>query len=131
MSRSPPELVVVAEVDRLRQALENLVSNAIKHSPPGKGVLIKLTSELMQGMEYVHVDIVDRGSGVPPEILPASSTASVTNGHASGIGLGLYLASRIAAAPGPHAGRELPPGNGATFRLSLPMSGPPARRDEP
>ncbi|WP_437898579.1 ATP-binding protein [Sorangium sp. So ce124] len=127
---SPPELVVVADRDRLRQAQENLVSNAIKHSPPGTWVLIKLTSELIKGMEYAHVDIVDRGSGVPPEILPRIFDRFVTNGHASGIGLGLYLASRIAAAHGGTLAVSSPPGNGATFRLSLPASGPPVRRDE-
>ncbi|WP_437534047.1 GAF domain-containing sensor histidine kinase [Sorangium sp. So ce726] len=127
----PPELVVVADRDRLRQALENLVSNATKHSPPGKGVIIKLTSELIEGMEYAHVDVVDRGSGVPPEILPRIFDRFVTNGHASGIGLGLYLASRIAAAHGATLTVNSPPGSGATFRLSLPTSGPPVCGDEP
>ncbi|WP_437992883.1 GAF domain-containing sensor histidine kinase [Sorangium sp. So ce145] len=127
----PRELVVVADRDRLRQALENLVSNAIKHSPPGKGVLITLTSELIKGTEHAHVDVVDRGSGVPPEILPRIFDRFVTDGYASGMGLGLYLASRIAAAHGATLAVSSPPGNGATFRLSLPASGPPARGDDP
>ncbi|CAN91632.1 two-component sensor histidine kinase [Sorangium cellulosum So ce56] len=127
----PRELVVVADRDRLRQAVENLVSNAIKHSPPGKGVLITLTSELIKGTEHAHVDVVDRGSGVPPEILPRIFDRFVTDGYASGMGLGLYLASRIAAAHGATLAVSSPPGNGATFRLSLPASGPPARGDDP
>ncbi|WP_437977072.1 GAF domain-containing sensor histidine kinase [Sorangium sp. So ce295] len=126
----PRELVVVADRDRLRQALENLVSNAIKHSPPGKGVLITLTSELIEGTEHAHVDVVDRGSGVPPEILPRIFDRFVTDGYASGMGLGLYLASRIAAAHGATLAVSSSPGNGATFRLSLPASGPPARGDD-
>ncbi|WP_437550760.1 GAF domain-containing sensor histidine kinase [Sorangium sp. So ce367] len=126
----PRELVVVADRDRLRQALENLVSNAIKHSPPGKGVLITLTSELIKGTEHAHVDVVDRGSGVPPEILPRIFDRFVTDGYASGMGLGLYLASRIAAAHGATLAVSSPPGSGATFRLSLPASGPPARGDD-
>ncbi|WP_437591694.1 GAF domain-containing sensor histidine kinase [Sorangium sp. So ce1000] len=127
----PPELVVVADRDRLRQALENLVSNALKHSPPGKWVLIKLTSELIAGAEYVHVDVIDYGCGVPPELLPRIFDRFVTNGHASGIGLGLYLASRIAAAHGATLAVSSHPGSGATFRLSLSASGPPVPREAP
>ncbi|WP_437915337.1 GAF domain-containing sensor histidine kinase [Sorangium sp. So ce302] len=127
----PPELVVVADRDRLRQALENLVSNAIKHSPPGKWVLIKLTSELIKGMEHVHVDVIDRGPGVPPELLPRIFDRFVASGNASGVGLGLYLASRIAAAHGATLVASSPPGSGATFRLSMRAGGPPAFRDEP
>ena len=119
------------EVQFLRQALENLVSNAIKHSPPDTWVLIKLTSELIKGTEYAHVDVVDRGSGVPPEILPRIFDRFVTDGNASGIGLGLYLASRIAAAHGATLAVSSPPGSGATFRLSLPASRPPVRREQP
>ncbi|KYF70618.1 histidine kinase [Sorangium cellulosum] len=121
----PPELMVVADRARLRQALENLVSNAIKHSPAGRWVLVKLSSELQEGIEHVHVDVIDHGAGVPPEILPRIFDRFVTGGHASGMGLGLYLASRIAAAHGGSLTVSSPPGTGATFRLSLPVSGPP------
>ncbi|KYF69873.1 histidine kinase [Sorangium cellulosum] len=126
----PAELHVVADRARLRQALENLVSNAIKHSPAGKWVLIKLSSELIAGEEYVHIDVIDHGAGVPPELLPRIFERFVTGGNASGIGLGLYLASRIAAAHGATLTVNSPPGGGATFRLSLPASGPPDRLDE-
>ncbi|XXT22005.1 GAF domain-containing sensor histidine kinase [Sorangium sp. So ce429] len=121
----PPELVVEADRSRLRQALENLVSNAIKHSPAGKWVLLRLNSELQAGTEYVHVDVIDHGAGVPPELLPRIFDRFVTGGNASGMGLGLYLASRIAAAHGGTLTVNSPPGTGATFRLSLPVSGPP------
>jgi two-component system, OmpR family, sensor kinase len=125
----PRELVVVADRDRLRQALENLVSNAIKRSPAGEWVLIRLSSELIEGAEYAHVDVIDRGSGVPPELLPRIFDRFVTDGHASGIGLGLYLASRIAAAHRATLAVSSHPGSGATFRMTLPASGPPVRRD--
>ncbi|WP_437929521.1 GAF domain-containing sensor histidine kinase [Sorangium sp. So ce291] len=121
----PPELMVAADRSRLRQALENLVSNAIKHSPAGKSVLIKLSNDLRAGMEYVHIDIIDHGAGVPPELLPRIFDRFVSGGSASGMGLGLYLASRIAAAHGGSLTVNSPPGNGATFRLTLPVSGPP------
>ncbi|WP_437612470.1 GAF domain-containing sensor histidine kinase [Sorangium sp. So ce834] len=121
----PPELVVVADKARLRQALDNLVSNAVKHSPRGKWVLIKLSSDLREGKERAHIDVVDHGSGVPPELLPRIFDRFVTGGKAPGIGLGLYLASRIAAAHGATLTVNSPLGEGATFRLSLPVSGPP------
>ncbi|MGK3991055.1 GAF domain-containing sensor histidine kinase [Sorangium sp. So ce136] len=121
----PPELVVTADRSRLRQALENLVSNAIKHSPAGKWVLIKLSNDLRAGMEYVHIDIIDHGAGVPPELLPRIFDRFVAGGSASGMGLGLYLASRIAAAHGGTLTVNSPPGAGATFRLSLPVNGAP------
>ncbi|WP_437969461.1 GAF domain-containing sensor histidine kinase [Sorangium sp. So ce260] len=121
----PPELVVVADKARIRQALDNLVSNAIKHSPRGKWVLIKLSSDLREGKERAHIDVVDHGSGVPPELLPRIFDRFVTGAKTQGIGLGLYLASRIAAAHGAALTVNSPPGDGATFRLSLPVSGPP------
>ncbi len=121
----PPELVVVADKARVRQALDNLVSNAVKHSPRGKWVLIKLSSDLRSGTEHAHIDVIDHGAGVPPELLPRIFDRFVTGAKASGIGLGLYLASRIAAAHGATLTVNSPPGDGATFRLSLPVSGPP------
>ncbi|WP_438027863.1 ATP-binding protein [Sorangium sp. So ce233] len=126
----PAELTAVADKARLRQALENLVSNAIKHSPAGKSVLIRLSSELLTDKEHVHIDVVDHGAGVPPELLPRIFDRFVTGGNAAGVGLGLYLASRIAAAHGATLTVNSPPDGGATFRLSLPASGPPERLDE-
>ncbi|WP_437318999.1 ATP-binding protein [Sorangium sp. So ce385] len=126
----PPELVVVADKARIRQALDNLVSNAIKHSPRGKWVLIKLSSDLREGKERAHIDVIDHGSGVPPELLPRIFDRFVTGGKTPGIGLGLYLVSRIAAAHGATLTVNSPAGEGATFRLSLIVSGPPEHARE-
>ncbi|AUX40621.1 sensor histidine kinase [Sorangium cellulosum] len=128
--QGPPELVIVADKVRLRQALDNLVSNAIKHSPKGNWVLLRITNDLREGKEYAHVDVIDHGAGVPPELLPRIFDRFVTGGKASGLGLGLYLASRIAAAHGATLTVSSNPGDGATFRLSLLVTGPPGHPDE-
>lgn len=130
----PVELVVTADPDRIRQALENIISNAIKHSPKGKAVTIKLATELQSGLQSdlraATIDVTDHGPGVPPEILPHIFGRFVTGGRSSGLGLGLYLASRIAAAHGGALRVQSSPGEGASFRLVLPTDGPPSHAAE-
>jgi signal transduction histidine kinase len=121
----PPELVATVDPDRIRQALENLISNAVKHSPKGKAVTVQLTSELRHAQRVAIVDVVDHGPGVPPEILPHIFGRFVTGKRSSGLGLGLYLASRIAESHGGTLSVNSPPGQGASFRLMLLVDGPP------
>jgi signal transduction histidine kinase len=105
----------------LRQALGNLVDNAIKYSPPGATVLVRTAAN---GHE-TWVRVEDEGPGVPPELrervfdrffrLDPSRTRAT-----GGSGLGLAIAREIAWA---HDGRvwvEPRPGGGSTFCLTVP-----------
>lgn len=121
--QGPPELVVQLDVSRIRQVLENLIGNAIKHSPPESTVFVKVRSRIYAeaGQHLAIVDVIDQGPGVTPEVLPYIFERFVSAGTARGLGLGLYLASRIVAA---HRGTltvSSPPGQGADFRITLPL----------
>ncbi len=104
--------------DRLRQALINLIDNAVKHSPPGGGVRLDLYTDSGR----VQISVADCGPGIPPEVLPrvfepffrASSLES------SGAGLGLAIARWIIQEHGGEIAVNTSPGQGACVTLSLP-----------
>jgi signal transduction histidine kinase len=108
---------VMADAGRLRQCLENIVSNAIQKSPANApvNVFVERRSEL------ALVQVIDEGPGIPQEILPHVFERFVSGApRQGGLGLGLYLAKRIAAIHGGDLTVESPPGKGARFMLTLP-----------
>jgi signal transduction histidine kinase len=114
------EIIVGGDPERLRQCLENLVTNAVQHSPDGAPVTLVLRSERHQDAEWVRLDVRNEGAGVPPEVLPHIFDRFVSSRKSRGLGLGLYLARRIAQAHGGELSVESAPGQGARFTLTLP-----------
>lgn len=103
----------------LRRALENLLGNAIKFSPPGSTVLLQVSEEDGQ----LCFAVKDQGPGIPPEDL-AHLFEFFYRGKAAtgeeGFGLGLATVKRIVDS---HSGRlwvDTAPGQGATFYFTLP-----------
>jgi signal transduction histidine kinase len=111
---------VNADSERLRQVLENLVTNAIKHSPAGEPVMVELAIENRIDGKWANVTVADRGPGVPVDQLPTLFTRFAAGAGSTGLGLGLYLAARIAAAHGGSLDVNSTPGAGARFTLALP-----------
>lgn len=130
--RSPEELVADADPRRIRHVLENLVSNAVKHSPPGGSILVEVSRVRGERSELLVVAVEDQGPGIPEAVLPLIFERFGRAAESSGLGLGLYLAREIARAHGgelavgPGAG-----GIGTRFELRLPVAGRshPARRE--
>ena len=117
-------ILVAADPARLRQCLENLIANAVQQSPKGAAVsiFVKLRKAEREN-DTVLVEIVDEGPGIPQEMLPRLFDRYVTGeGRSGGLGLGLYLAKRVAAVHGGDLTVESPPGKGARFILSLPVA---------
>ena len=110
-----------ADPDRIRQVLENLVSNAVKHSPEGANIILEVSTDTRADGRWATVSVRDFGQGVAPEVLPQIFERFVGGRGTAGLGLGLYLAHGIALAHGGTLSVESPPGDGATFRLSLPL----------
>ena len=105
----------------LRQLLENLVSNALKYSPHGKPVILRL--EKAPGAVVIAVE--DQGPGIPANgrqaiFEPFYRTAAARQAGTAGTGLGLAIASRIAIALGGQLSYEAPKGGGSRFVCSFP-----------
>jgi signal transduction histidine kinase len=110
----------------LRPEAVNLVAlvqeavNSIDTEPVGGQVTIDVAREQRGGVDGARVSVHDQGPGVPAELVPRLFQRFTRGPTSAGIGLGLFLASQIAAA---HAGTltlDSPPGTPATFSLWLP-----------
>jgi len=115
---------VAADPARLRQCVENLVANAVQQSPDDAAVsiFVKLRKTQREN-DTALVEIIDEGPGIPQEMLPRLFDRYVTGeGRSGGLGLGLYLAKRVAAVHGGDLTVESPPGKGARFMLTLPTT---------
>jgi two-component system, OmpR family, sensor kinase len=115
-----PELVVQADPNRIRQALENLVANALKHSPAGLPVVIRVEGEQRADGSWAQVEVKDQGPGIPPELMPRIFERFTKGRGSKGLGLGLYLVRSIAEAHGGTLAARSEPGKGACFTLALP-----------
>ncbi|QRZ14502.1 histidine kinase (plasmid) [Paracoccus methylovorus] len=114
--------MVLADADRLTQVLVNLLSNAAKFVPEGRGhVKVALR---VQGDELV-VTVRDNGPGVAPADQPTVFEKFRQGGQAgnrpSGTGLGLPISRQIVVNLGGRIWLDSPPGQGACFAFSLPL----------
>jgi signal transduction histidine kinase len=114
---------VVASTGQIEQVIVNLVTNAVKASPPGeKGrVIVRVRG----GDGRVVIEVVDHGVGIPPDILqhifdPFFTTRPTGDGR--GTGLGLAISHAIVTAHGGTITVESEVGKGSTFRVELPAA---------
>lgn len=114
------EVCVVADPARTRQVLENLVSNAVVHSPPGEPVVIAIGYADDGSGRKASVDVINGGPGIAPDVLPRLFNRFSRGPESTGLGLGLFLARSIAEAHGGMLTAESQHGRGARFRLTLP-----------
>ncbi len=114
---------VLADPDRLAQVLRNLLSNALRHTPPGGQ--ISISARAAEGT--VEIAVADTGEGIRPEDLPHvfdrfwradRSRARETGGS----GLGLAIARHLVQAHGGEMGVESKVGQGSRFWFSLPVA---------
>jgi two-component system, OmpR family, sensor histidine kinase MtrB len=114
-------IVVACDAVRIGQAITNLVSNAIKYSPPDEPIDIKVAT----AGDEVTIEVTDRGVGIPRadhERIFEPFRRGATRHNVPGTGLGLYNVQRIVQA---HAGRievDSVPSVGSTFRVRLTTS---------
>jgi two-component system OmpR family sensor kinase len=114
-------IMVAGDQDRLRQCLENLLANAIKHSPARVPVRIEVSRRRDHQGDRALIAIADKGPGVPPDVLPRIFDRYVSGrGKEGGLGLGLFLAHRIALLHGGELSVRSVSGQGARFTLELP-----------
>jgi len=113
---------VSADPDRLERILTNLLSNALKYSPPGTQVLV--TAQQRDG--EIVTAVSDRGPGIPPEelrrLFQRYARTSVGEARRDGLGLGLYITRKLVEAHGGRIWVESQVGVGSTFFFSLPVA---------
>ena len=128
-----PELPdVMIDGVRIAQVLTNLMSNAIKFSPPGGR--IEVTAEPWNGV--VRVGVRDQGEGITPQDLPKlfrkfSQIDSSATRKAGGTGLGLVICKGIVEQHGGQIAVDSTPGQGSTFYFTLPTTGAGAASPSP
>lgn len=122
--RASAAVVIEGDPDRIQQVLENLLSNARRHSPEGVAVIMEIGAETHPDGDWAVVTVRDFGPGITPELLPNLFARFAAGRGTKGLGLGLYLARGIAQAHGGTLTVSSPPGEGATFRFALPLAKP-------
>ncbi|WP_282202039.1 sensor histidine kinase [Kitasatospora fiedleri] len=122
---APQPAPVLGDEARLRQVVTNLVGNAAKHTPSGTAVRIGVG----RAEGACLLEVADRGPGLTEEqaalvferFYRADAARTRRAGEAGGSGLGLAIASALVSAHGGELTLRTAPGEGAVFRLSLPL----------
>jgi signal transduction histidine kinase len=112
---------IVGDAERLGQVFENLIGNAIKFSPDGGQVRVRVLAE----RDWVRAEIQDCGIGIAHDQLDKIfgrfyQVDGSTTRRFGGTGLGLAIVKRIVEAHGGHVGVESELGKGSTFYFTLP-----------
>lgn len=117
---APADAAVSVDSARLRHVFSNLLDNALKHTPPGGAVVVRVESDPSE----VRFSVRDSGAGIAPEHLPHlfDKFFRVPGQSVGGAGLGLAIAREIVVAHGGTMQVRSDPGRGSTFLFSLPRS---------
>jgi signal transduction histidine kinase len=118
---SDPVHPVSADADRLLQALDKLISNAMRHARGSGAITLRAENRHAPDGDTVRLWVIDHGPGIPERELGQifDRCWRRTNRRRSGAGLGLALAKGIAEALGGSIHVESNPGEGARFCLEL------------
>lgn len=118
--RAVPDGLPQPDVDRVRmgQVLTNLVSNALRYTPPGGTVTLR--AQPAEG--GVALSVADTGTGISAEALPHVFDRFAKSSDSGGSGLGLAIAKQLVEAHGGTISAASEPGHGTTIRVVLPAS---------
>ncbi|MFS8036297.1 ATP-binding protein [Xanthobacter sp. AM11] len=129
LEASPPGVVVHADREWLRQVIEGLIDNALRHGGPPGRIVLAYATVVMDGARMELITVTDDGRGIAPEAragLFARFARAAAPGAASGFGLGLALAEWVVTR---HGGRiTLEDGEGSGTRVVIAL---PSALDEP
>ena len=121
--------IVLAEGDKIRQVITNLMGNAMRFTPPDSP--IELAVDVDRAGDFGQISVIDHGEGIPPQLREkifqrfwrADTSRTRDTG---GSGLGLAIVAGIVANHHGHVEVVETRGGGATFRVSLPLFHPDA-----
>ncbi|KPV50667.1 hypothetical protein SE17_25565, partial [Kouleothrix aurantiaca] len=120
--RTAPVLIV-GDPLRLEQVLQNLIQNAIKYSPNGGRIEVRVEARSGQA----HISVSDQGIGIPEAAQPLLFSqfyraSNVRQQQISGMGIGLYVVKEIISMHNGTVSVESREGQGSTFIINLPLS---------
>jgi PAS domain S-box-containing protein len=128
ISSNLDQLYVLADRQRLKQVLLNLISNAVKYNIPGGSIWISATlmTENVHGSVPVRISITDTGLGIAREsisrLFNPFERVGAENSATEGTGLGLAVVKKLVEAMGGSVGVESVVGEGSTFWIDLPQT---------
>lgn len=102
---------------RMRQVLNNLLSNSLRYSPPGSQVSLTATLD----RQTITISVQDEGPGIAEEDLPHVFERFYKSTDSGGMGLGLAIAKHLVEAHGGQIAAENAPQRGTIMRVSLPL----------
>jgi signal transduction histidine kinase len=123
--RAPEPVVISADDERVRQVIDNLIGNAVTHTPDDSPVTVTVACDAGAGQGEVTVS--DEGPGMAPEqaahVFERFYRTDDSRARSSGgAGLGLAIAASLTAAHGGEITVDTAPGQGAAFRVRLPVA---------
>lgn len=112
---------ILADPIRLDEVMNNLVSNAIKHSPPGGKVIVRQSKP---DAEHLRVSVIDQGPGVPEDSQSRifERFYRAPGQHADGVGLGLFISREIMRAHEGRIGLRERTGDLTEFYIDVPIA---------
>jgi two-component system OmpR family sensor kinase len=121
---NPPTATVLAEENKIRQVITNLMGNAIRFTPAGSPIEIGI--QVDEPGDSAYLSVIDHGEGIPPQIREKIfqrfwRADSSRNRDTGGSGLGLAIVASIVASHGGTVDVVATRGGGATFRVRLPL----------
>ena len=128
---APVHLPLIGDDDRLRQVVVNLLSNAVRHTPPQTPV--EVTVEAEEGRGEATLRVRDHGPGLAEDQVDKVfeafyRTDGARDRDSGGSGLGLAIVKTVVEAHGGSVEAVSPPGDGATFTVRLPLRVPATDR---
>jgi two-component system, OmpR family, sensor kinase len=129
--------IVLGDEARLRQVIGNLMSNALTHTPGGTPIEMRIHAGGTTGhppQPAVLLEVADQGPGMTPEQASRAferfyRADQSRERRTGGTGLGLAIVSALVTAHGGTVSLDTSPGEGATFRITLPLA-PEARHED-